>query len=74
MSRMRLTLCVWLSSFTARIPSIIFDRGEQPKRATNITKLGTVKVEWQEVCGDRSWFTSGALEAKKLTITAIQKN
>lgn len=57
----------------ARISSIVFDRNEKPKRATLITKLGTVKVEWRDVCGDLSWFTSGNLNAKKLVAPAIQR-
>ena len=57
----------------ARISSIVFDRNEKPKRATIITKLGTVKVEWRDVCGDLCWFTSGNLNAKKLVAPAIQR-
>jgi len=57
----------------ARISSIVFDRNEKPKRATLITKLGTVKVEWRDVCGDLCWFTSGNLNAKKLVAPAIQR-
>lgn len=57
----------------ARISSIVFDKLEQPKRATIITQLGTVKVEWMDVCGDRSWFTSGNLNAKKLVYPAVQR-
>ena len=57
----------------ARISSIVFDRNEKPKRATLITKLGTVKVEWRNVCGDLCWFTSGNLNAKKLVAPAIQR-
>lgn len=57
----------------ARISSIVFDRNEKPKRATLITKLGTVKVEWRDVCGDLCWFTSGNLNAKKLAAPAIQR-
>lgn len=57
----------------ARISSIVFDRNEKPKRATIITKLGTVKVEWRDVSGDLCWFTSGNLNAKKLVAPAIQK-
>ena len=57
----------------ARISSIVFDRNEKPKRATLITKLGTVKVEWRDVSGDLCWFTSGNLNAKKLVSPAIQR-
>ena len=57
----------------ARISSIVFDKNERPKRATIITKLGTIKVEWIDVCGDRSWFTSGNLNARKLAVPAIQR-
>ena len=57
----------------ARISSIVFDRNEKPKRATLITKLGTVKVEWRDVCGDPCWFTSGNLNAKNLVAPAIQR-
>ena len=57
----------------ARISSIVFDRNEKPKRATILTKLGTVKVEWRDVNGDLCWFTSGNLNAKKLVAPAIQR-
>ena len=57
----------------ARISSIVFDRNEKPKRATIITKLGTVKVEWRDVCGDLCWFTSGNLNAMKLVGPVIQR-
>ena len=57
----------------ARISSIVFDRNEKPKRATLITKLGNVKVEWRDVCGDLCWFTSGNLNAKKLVAPVIQR-
>ena len=57
----------------ARISSIVFDRNEKPKRATLITKLGTVKVEWRDVSGALCWFTSGNLNAKKLVAPAIQR-
>ena len=57
----------------ARISSIVFDRQERPLRATIRTKLGTVKVEWRDVCGDLSWFTSGNFDAKKLVFPAIQR-
>lgn len=57
----------------ARISSIVFDSHERPKRATIITKLGLIKVEWCDVCGDRSWFTSGNLDARKLAVPVIQR-
>ena len=57
----------------SRIASVVFDQHEQPKRATIITKLGSVKVEWRDVCGDRCWFTTGTLEAKKLAVPAIER-
>ena len=57
----------------ARISSIVFDRHEQPLRATIRTRLGTVKVEWRDVCGDLCWFTSGNLDARKLVSPAIQR-
>ncbi len=57
----------------ARISSIVFDRSEKPKRATLITKLGNVKVQWRDVSGDLCWFTSGNLNAKKLAAPAIQR-
>ena len=56
-----------------RISSIVFDKHEQPKRATIITPLGTIKVEWRDVCGDRSWFTSGNIDARKLAVPVIQR-
>ena len=61
------------SIFMARIASIDFDNDERPRRATIRTRLGTVKVEWREVCGDLCWFTSGNLDAKKLVIPAIER-
>ena len=57
----------------ARISSIVFDRNEKPKRATILTNLGAVKVEWRDVHGDLCWFTSGNLNAKKLVAPAIQR-
>ena len=57
----------------ARISSIVFDKRELPKRATVLTTLGTIKVEWREVAGDRCWFTSGNIEARKLAVPAIQR-
>jgi hypothetical protein len=56
-----------------RISTITFDRDEQPLRATIRTPLGLVKVEWRDVCGDRAWFTSGILDAKKLAVPAIER-
>ena len=57
----------------ARITSIVFDRNEQPLRATIRTRLGTVKVRWMDVAGDRCWQTSGILDAKKLAASAIAR-
>ncbi len=57
----------------AHISSIVFDRNEKPKRATLITKLGTVKIEWRDVSGDLCWLASGNLNAKKLVAPAIQR-
>ena len=57
----------------ARISSIVFDRDERLVRATIRTRLGTVKVEWRDVCGDRCWFTTGNLDAKKLAAPAINR-
>ena len=56
-----------------RISTITFDKEEQPLRATIRTPLGTVKVEWRDVCGERAWFTSGVLDAKKLAASAIER-
>ena len=56
----------------ARISSIVFDRKERPLRATIRTRLGTVKVEWRDVCGDLCWMTSGVLDAKKLAVPSIE--
>ena len=56
-----------------RIVSITFDRKEQPLRAMLRTRLGPVKVVWRDVCGDRCWFTSGVLDAKKLAVPAIER-
>jgi hypothetical protein len=56
-----------------RISSIVFDRHERPLRATIRTRLGTVRVEWREVCGDRCWMTTGVLDAKKLAVPAIER-
>ena len=57
----------------ARISSIVFDRHEQPLRATILTRLGTVKVRWMDTKGDRCWQTSGILDAKKLAAPAIAR-
>ena len=57
----------------SRISSIVFTKNEQLKRATIVTHLGPVKVEWMELCSDRCWFTSGTLDAKKLAVPAIQR-
>ena len=57
----------------SRIKSVVFDKHERPSRATIITQLGTVRVEWREVCGNRGWFTSGTLDAKRLAVSSIKK-
>ena len=57
----------------ARITSMVFDRNEQPLRATILTRLGSVKVRWMEVAGDRCWQTSGILDAKKLAAPAVAR-
>ena len=57
----------------ARITSIVFDRNEQPLRATIRTRLGTVKVRWLDVWGDSCWQTSGILDAKKLAAPAVAR-
>jgi hypothetical protein len=57
----------------ARISSIVFDRQERPRRATIRTRLGTVRVEWWDVRGDRCWMTRGFLDAKKLAVPAIER-
>ena len=57
----------------SRISSIVFDRQKRPLRATIRTPLGTVKVQWMDVHGDRCWFTSGVLDAKRLAVPSIQR-
>lgn len=58
----------------SRISSIVFDKQERPARATIRTRLGLVKVQWLHLAGgDRCWFTSGILEAKKLAAPTIQR-
>ena len=57
----------------ARIISIVFDRNEQPLRATIRTRLGTVKVRWMDIAGDRCWQTSGILDVKKLAGPAVAR-
>jgi len=56
-----------------RIRSIVFDKNELPRRATITTRLGTVKVRWMDVHGDRGWFTSGAPDAKRLAVPSIER-
>jgi hypothetical protein len=56
-----------------RLSSISFDKNERPRRACIITPLGTIKVEWRDVCGNRSWFTTGNLNAKHLAVPVIQR-
>lgn len=57
----------------SRISSIVFDKNEHPLRAVIRTPLGTVKVVWRDVCGDRGWFTSGVLDAKKIAAPVIAR-
>jgi hypothetical protein len=52
-----------------RISSLVFDKKERPRRATIITSLGTVKVQWVNRC----WFTTGGLDAKKLAVPVIER-
>ncbi len=52
-----------------RISSIVFDKREQLKRATIITPLGTIKVEWK----NGYWTSSGDLAAKQLAVPVIQR-
>jgi hypothetical protein len=52
-----------------RISSIVFDKHEQLKRATIITPLGTIKVEWR----DGYWTSTGDLAAKLLAVPVIQR-
>lgn len=52
-----------------RISSIVFDKHERPKRATIITPLGTIKVEWR----NGYWISSGDLAAKLLAVPVIQR-
>lgn len=56
-----------------RIASIVFDRQERPLRAVIRTRWGTVNVVWQNVCGDRGWFTIGTLDAKKQAVPVIER-
>jgi hypothetical protein len=56
-----------------RISSIVFDRNERPIRATIRTRLGTVKVQWTDICGEWCWQTAGILDAKKLAAPAIAR-
>ncbi|MCX6848590.1 MAG: hypothetical protein NTY98_06695 [Verrucomicrobia bacterium] len=56
-----------------RISSIVFDRKERLKRATIITPLGAIKVEWRDVAGDRYWTSSGELAARLLAVPVIQR-
>lgn len=53
----------------ARISSIKFDKHELPKRATIITPLDTIKVEWK----NGYWISSGDLAAKQLAVPVIQR-
>ena len=56
-----------------RISSIVFDKHEHPKRATIITPLGTIKVEWRNIAGELNWNSSGDLAARLLAVPAIQR-
>jgi len=56
-----------------RIASIVFDKHEHPKRATIITPLGTIKVEWREIAGELNWTSSGDLAARLLAVPVIQR-
>ena len=56
-----------------RSHSIVFDKHEMPRRATITTRLGTVQVQWMDLHGERCWFTSGVLDAKKLAVPAIER-
>jgi hypothetical protein len=58
---------------SSRTSSLVFDKEERPRRATIITSLCTVKVQWTGVHGDRNWFTSGGLDAKKLAVPVIER-
>ena len=57
----------------SRISSLVFDRNEELKRATIITPLGSIKVEWRKVGGDRHWISSGDLAARLLAVPVIQR-
>ena len=56
-----------------RIGTIRFDREDMPVHATIRTSLGIVRVEWRDVCGDRCWFTSGILNARREAVPAIER-
>ncbi|MFZ2281091.1 MAG: hypothetical protein WAW39_25045 [Prosthecobacter sp.] len=56
-----------------RISSIVFDKHERLRRATIITPLGTIKVEWRDVAGDRYWTSSGELTARLLAVPVIER-
>jgi hypothetical protein len=56
-----------------RIKSIVFDKHERPKRATIITPLGTIKVEWRYIAGQPNWTSTGDLAARLLAVPVIEK-
>lgn len=55
-----------------RIRSIHLNRWERPSRATVWTKYGMVKVVWKDVAGNRCWFSSGTVDAKREAVPAIE--
>lgn len=57
----------------ARVHSVTFDKRERPKHAVILTPRGIVDVEWRCAGGDWCWFSSGAGEAKKLAVPAIER-
>ena len=59
-------------SRNARIRSIHMDRWERPLWASIWTKCGKVKVVWQDVAGERCWFSSGTGDAKREAVPAIE--
>ena len=58
---------------SASIKSIRFNSQERPRNATLNTSDGTVRVEWQDVAGDRCWFSSGTGDAKREAVPAIER-
>jgi len=51
---------------------IHLNRWEHPLRASIWTNHGTVEVVWQDVAGDRCWFSSGTGDAKREALPAIE--